>query len=99
MQIYELHVASTGERIEHAETDLTLLTWQKRRERKLLRYKRTPERVKAAIRAGDTIAGWADSDAYRATVTRDEFRTENRRIFRGYDKWYEKRAAQQSEAV
>lgn len=91
MQTFELHIASTGELVKCEQTDRTLVSWQKRIEKKLLRYKRTPDRVKEAIRGGDTIAGWADSDEYRFLVSPAEFEQEIRRVFRGYDRWFETR--------
>jgi len=93
IHLYDLRISSTGEIIRTEESDKTLLAWQRKWERKLLRLKRTPDRVRVAIANGDTIAGWASYDAFVISADDTTIASESKRVFRGYDKWFELREA------
>jgi len=83
LQKLELQVCSTGETLASEETELSAVRWQKKTEKRLLRYKRTSQKVREAIAGGDTIVGWVNS--WGSTPE------EIKRVFRGYDKFFESR--------
>ena len=89
MNTYVLQVSSTGKLLKQEESSLSLAIWQKKIERKLLRYKRTPEDIKQAILNGDTIGGWDNYDTFSRSNSGEVVQTEINKVFRGYEKFYE----------
>ena len=81
---FNLRVISTGELIIQEETPFSLLVWQRRAEKKVLKSQRRAERFKEAILNKDTLPGWVDYDEYARSVTLEELHRECKRLFKGY---------------
>ena len=86
MFVYELHNIDTGKLLfrEEVETPLSIRIWQNKKCRKLLKYKRTPEETKQAIREGNVLAGWANYDELRRAGYDKEIDTWVEKMFCGY---------------
>ena len=89
---YALQVMSTGETIIEQTSDRTMVGWQKLTERRILRWKNRAQRFKDAIHANDTIVAWTNYDDMQRALSANEFASVQKRVFRGYDLFFEKRS-------
>ena len=85
-QLYGLYNVATGERIIQQKSDLPALVWQRRIIKKLLRFKRTPERTKEVIRSGEILTGWDNYDGMRAVYSGQAMAELIETVFKGYPK-------------
>lgn len=90
MQVeYALQVISTGQTILTKSSDRSAAVWHKSMERKVLRYKYKYQQYRDAVDHHDTIVAWVNYDQMVRALPENEMRQVRKRVFRGYDKFFD----------